>query len=124
MVGAIFNYGCNTIRLLNMSRNACMYEKSHCIPSLTSTSATQMKKQDLLKKINIGENNLTDKECQVVGNLIWKYRDIISHGIEDIGCCNVMEYDIKLKPNSKPVRLPPYRTGYLQSKILKEQIER
>ena len=47
MVGAIFNYGCDTVRLLNVSRNACMYEKSHCIPSLTSTSATQIKKQDL-----------------------------------------------------------------------------
>ena len=35
-----------------------------------------------------------------------------------------MEYDIELKPNSKPVRLPPYRTGFLESKILKEQIER
>ena len=31
---------------------------------------------------------------------------------------------IELKPNSKPVRLPPYRTGFLESKILKEQIER
>ena len=56
-------------------------------------------------------------------HLLYEFRDIFAHSAKDITECNVMECDLFLEDNAKPVRSRPYRLSDDMRKMVDEQLD-
>jgi len=56
-------------------------------------------------------------------SLLYEHRDIFAHSAKDITECNVMECDLLLEDNTKPVRSRPYRLSDDIRKVVDKQLD-
>ena len=74
-------------------------------------------------KIDLSKSDLTDTQKQEVKTLLDSFSDVFAENIKDIGCTNLLTYDIRLKSNVKPIRMRPYKTGWKQREIIEDQVD-
>ncbi len=55
--------------------------------------------------------------------LLNKYRDVIPLPGEPLGVTDKTEHHIKLKPNTHPVYIPPYRLPHSQRQIVDQHVK-
>ena len=63
-----------------------------------------------------GENRLKIRQMLI------KYADVFSKDGDDVGYCDWIKHEIKLLPGTKPIRQPPYRVGFHESKEIEEHV--
>ena len=57
-------------------------------------------------------DDISDDIRNQVRRLLILYSDVFSKDENDVGFCDWVKHEIKLIPGTKPIRQPPYRTGY------------
>ena len=77
----------------------------------------------LFQKIDFTEANINNEQKSELKSLISQYRTIFAEELNDIGTTHLYEYDIKLKPNTQPIRLRPYKTAWHEREIISEQVQ-
>ena len=55
--------------------------------------------------------------------LLIKYQDVFSRDAYDMGYCDWVPHEIRLKPGTIPIRQAPYRVGYHQSKEIEKHVQ-
>ena len=92
-------------------------------PSISSTSTPtapvssedRWTKEELFRRLRLNdiESKLPPKELNELKNLLWEYRSTFSYDDSDLGCCNMYEAKLGLKPNHQakwiPSRPVPYK---------------
>jgi len=73
--------------------------------------------------IDLNEADLNHVQKQSVRNMLDHFRDVFAEDLSEIGCTNLMTYDIRLKPNAHPIRMRPYKTGWKQREIIEDQVD-
>lgn len=76
-----------------------------------------------IDKIDFENADLNDSQKSQLITLIKQYRTIFADDIKELGTTHLMKYDIKLKPNTRPIRLRPYKTAWKEREIITEQIK-
>ena len=66
---------------------------------------------------------MNESQRKEIRSLIEQYRNIFAEDASEIGCTNLLTYDIRLKPNTKPIRMRPYKTGWKQREIIESQVD-
>ena len=74
------------------------------------------------ESIDLTEADLNDNQKQIVKELLNKFQDVFADNSGEIGCTNLLTYDIRLKPNTKPIRMRPYKTGWKQRELIEDQV--
>ena len=61
-------------------------------------------KQELFKRLNLDklQTKLSQSEMDALKDLLWTYKSTFSHNNKDLGCCNMYEAKLELKPNYQP----------------------
>ena len=85
-------------------------------PSSTPDSAKERwTKDELFQRLHLKEleSKISLKEMEELKNLLWEYRSTFSYDDSDLGCCNMYEAKLELKPNYQakwiPSRPVPYK---------------
>ena len=55
--------------------------------------------------------------------LLWEYNDIFPGKNEPLGCTNLVEFEISLRPDAKPLKARPYRSNPKTRREIKKHIE-
>ena len=74
-------------------------------------------------KVDLSEADLNETQKQQVRLLLSKYEDVFAETLGQIGCTSMLTYDVPLKPNAKPIRMKPYKNGWLNRDAIEEQVE-
>ena len=67
--------------------------------------------------------SLPSEAIPALTQLVTDYSDIFSKGEFDMGLTNLVEHEIKVKPNTKPIRQKPHRLGHHAQKEIDRQIQ-
>ena len=75
-------------------------------------------------KVDLSGSDLNEEQICAVRSLLNRYNDVFAEDISEIGCTNLLLYDIRLKDNNtKPIRMRAYRTGYNQRQAIESQVD-
>lgn len=74
-------------------------------------------------ELNINPN-LSVKEHNEVANMLKKYAHMFTNSVKDLTVSDVPPVRIKLKPNAKPVNLPPYRQSFKERQLLDSELDK
>ena len=113
----------NNVKPLQQNKNAHTADMFTC--SETQDAFTLTDKIKYLKSKNL-LNDSQEIEADIFPqfvNLLYEFRDIFTHSAKDITECNVMECDLLLEDNAKPVRSRPYRLSDDMRKVVDEQLD-
>ena len=98
-----------------------------CIMSIEPPSGLiepeQVTKINIADKVDLTNSDLSDKQKETVKSLLNRFSDVFAVDLSEIGCTNLLTYDIRLKPNTKPIRRRPYKTGWKQREIIEKQVD-
>ena len=87
----------------------------------TSKSDIVQSLKTSLRKINLTNTNLNLEQRNEVIAMLNNFSDVFSNTLNEIGFTNVLEYDIEVPFNTKPVHLPQYKCAYkYRDKIVSE----
>lgn len=89
-------------------------------PSHTHTSQYGT---EILKHINLKDSQLNHDQNKQLKSLIVEYSDVFADNIYNIGKTHLYEYEIKINPGVKPIRLRPYKTAWKEREIISEQVQ-
>jgi len=115
----------NSVSALQQNKNAHTAARPAHTSSKTKDAFTLTDKIKYLKSKNL-LNDKQEIEPEVFPqfvNLLYEYRDIFAHSAKDITECNVMECELLLEDNAKPVRSRPYRLSDDMRKVVDEQLD-
>ena len=81
-------------------------------------------KDDFFEKLRVEEMEITEEERSKTKALLWEYRDCFSVNAMDLGCCNMYEATISLKPDTEAKwianRPVPYKLRGIMDKKIEE----
>ena len=87
----------------------------------TSKSDIVQSLKTSLRKINLTNTNLNLGQRNEVIAMLNNFSDVFSNTLNEIGFTNVLEYDIEVPFNTKPIHLPQYKCAYkYRDKIVSE----
>ena len=142
-VGAVYSWKeeSNRIAVLNPTKSHMIVKAGAELGYYTCLKEVERKQEDqhgqirkitteisdqLLKDLKIQENELLKKEPELqrqVVEIIKKYSDVFSSPESQIGRTDLIEFDIELVKNAKPVRMKVRPLNPLQKQSLKEQLD-
>ena len=59
----------------------------------------------IIDEIDLSQSDLDNNQKQKVISLLDSFIDVFAEDISQIGCTNMLTYDIRLKQNIKPIRM-------------------
>ena len=101
-----------SINLVTMKPNIAMIE-----------CANNDRTQSILNKIDLDQSDLDTTQKHEMRLLLKNFEDVFADHPSEIGCTNLLTYDIKLKDNVKPIRLRPYKTGWKARELIEQQVD-
>ena len=66
---------------------------------------------------------ITPENREKMKNLLIKYEGVFSKSNDDLGFCDWIQHDIRLKPGTKPIRQAPYRVGHFEDKEIEMHVQ-
>ena len=91
----------------------------------TKSVNTQSKTVNTQQKLSfdLSNSDLNAKQKQELTQFLHKNRDIFASGYHELGQCNTYLHKIETDPNSKPVKMPFYRTTPSNHSEINRQVE-
>ena len=74
-----------------------------------------------LDEVNMGPT-LSDHQKSQILQLVNKYSDVFSFNLQELGCTDLIEADIQLKPDKMPGRAKPYRLAPEDRSFMETQV--
>lgn len=104
-------------------------------PSLSVNSTTndmptvtrpgeQNNQANFMKQFDLQETSLTAEQVKELSKLLWEYNDIFAQPGQKLGCTDLVEFNIRLRPDAKPIRARPYRSNPKIRKEIRKQVEK
>ena len=88
------------------------------MPPILSTKRSKITESD----IKVGENQPVEAKEELL-RILNEYRDCITMSIEEIGCTDYVEREIKEIPGSKPVARKPYSASNTEREKIKAIVD-
>ena len=88
----------------------------------TSLDLPSIDREQFFKQFDIADSaSQTDRTALL--DLLWQYRDIFPSASDSLGCTDVMEFKITLRPDSKPLKSRPYRSNPKLRREISRQLQ-
>ena len=89
-------------------------------PSTIHTKTVNLKEK--LHKINLPDINVTQQQELI--KLLNSYEDIFANDLHEIGRTNILEYDIEIPLDQKPIRQPQYKYAYKYRNLINTEVKK
>ena len=76
--------------------------------------------KDMYEKV---PDEITTENKAKLRQLLTKYGDVFSKTSDDLGFCDWIQHEIKLKPGTKPIRQAPYIVGHFANKEIEKNVK-
>ena len=77
-----------------------------------------------VKDIHIADSDTNDYQKEQLIQLANKYKLCFANNLMQLGRTNVMEYDIEIEDNCKPVNIKPYKCAYAHRQVIVDEIKK
>ena len=94
----------------------------------TSSIQKQQEKETKAPKwfrdlFDFSQSFLSECEREALFSLLYEYEDIFMREGKKLGCTDLIEFSIKLRPDAKPLRSRPYRSNPRVRKEIRKQVQ-
>ena len=93
-------------------------------PSEDSVPNAFKKLDKRVQNINLNDSKADDTEKQELINLLNEYADIFASDLKNVGRTDIIEYDIEIPHDAKPIRIQQYKYPYQQRDIINEEVQK
>ena len=77
-----------------------------------------------LNKLDLSKSNINTEQRDKLITLLNSYEDIFANNINEIGRTNILEYDIEIPLDAKPIHLQQYKCAYNTRDIINEEVKK
>ena len=77
---------------------------------------------DKIKDINLSSSDIKDYQKEELIGLLNNFTYVFSNNLQEIGRTNLIEYDVEVDLDVKPIRLQQYKCPYKHRAIIEQQI--
>ena len=109
--------------LLQHPEPAYMTEGITCQQSTATTECTKELPEHVKPLYEGLPDHLSPETKEKMKELLLKYQDVFSRDAYDMGYCDLVPHEIRLKPGTVPIRQAPYRVGYHQNKEIEKHVQ-
>ena len=109
--------------LLQHPEPAYMTEGITCQQSTATTACTKELPEHVKPLYEGLPDHLSPETKEKMKELLLKYQDVFSRDTYDMGYCDLVPHEIRLKPGTIPIRQAPYRVGYHQNKEIEKHVQ-
>ena len=133
LLNARIDFSSNTLMLqkpLPITKIACLQHNSlgHLEVTRQDTHTTPKSHvselEDRVKRIDIHKSNITSTQKSDIVHLLNNYTDIFATDLFDIGRTNILQYDIEIPRDTKPIHLPQYKYAYQYRNTINEEVKK
>ena len=100
-------------------------QPSHPQENVQSTPKEKWTREELFHRLKLQDlqSKLPSTEMSSLKNLLWEHRSAFSYDDADLGCCNMYEAKLELKPNHQPKWIPSRPVPYKLEGEMEKHIE-
>mgnify|MGYP000385707961 FL=1 len=106
---------------------------SHVLSNVGEKPSTKLKEltpscpeecsRDVFVSLLKENKDLSEVQKGELSDLLYSYRDVFAQSPKSLGHCKIVQHEIKVHPNTKPIRLRPHRANPHQRKIIEQKIQ-
>ena len=75
-----------------------------------------------INMFDFSESIFNSEQKSQLKDLLWEFEDVFHKPGDKLGSTDILKFDIQLKPDSRPFRIPPYRTNPRMRDEIEKQV--
>ena len=79
--------------------------------------------EDFENLFDLSDSTFNEDQKDDLLNLLWDFEDIFHRPGPSLGCTDILEFAIKLKPDSRPFKASPYRSNPRVRQEIERQVK-